>query len=225
MLEQENIWKEHTSSMTVDSIIDSYHNPAIFQKELSDYLNKMLNGKGKAIEVGCEQGITSFLLDCEERCFFDFNEDILEKDREAHKILQPERIKDTFVQGDMFDMPFADNTFDIVFNAGVLEHYQSDEIVHALKEMGRISKGKIVVAIPNHFCIVYRSAYLFGMLLDRLKIKKWVYPPEHKFYDLCEEIERAGLILEKRIVMSKKSIWIWWGGKKVYPNPGYVSCN
>ncbi len=55
----EDKWKKHTESMTVDTIINSCHNSAVFQKELSDYLNLWLNGHGK--------------------CFFDLNSDILKK--------------------------------------------------------------------------------------------------------------------------------------------------
>ncbi len=114
----------------------------------------------------------------------------------------------------MFHMPFEDSTFDIVFNADFLEHYSSREIIVALKEMGRISKERVVIAIPNHYSVVYRSAYLFRIILDRLKIKRWMFSPENKYYDLKKEIEEAGLILEERITMSQDSIWMWWPGCK-----------
>ena len=208
------LWKEHSSEMSVDSIIESYNHPAVFQRELSDYINQILNGTGTVIEVGCEQGITSFLIDCEGRCFFDLNDDILEKVKQAKDIIQPDKTGDSFVCGNMFQMPFGDKSFNVAFNAGVIEHYGHDEVVYALKEMARVSKDAIVVAIPNHHCIVYRSAYLFRMLIHRLGIKKWPFPPENKYYDLHNEIEAAGLRLEKRIVMSKDSIWNWWGGTK-----------
>lgn len=136
--------------------------------------------------------------------------------RLAHDRIQPERKDDLFIQGDMFSMDFPDRSFELVFNSGVLEHYRSDEIIRALKEMSRICKesGEIVIAIPNHYCIVYRLAYLRGMLLDRLNIRRWPWPPEHKIYDLKYEVEKAGMVLEKRITLSKDSIWSWWQGGK-----------
>ena len=223
---EKEIWLKFTETMTENSIIDSVHHPAIFQIELAEYLNKILAGKGKAIEVGCEEGVTSFLLECDARVFFDLNEDIVNKASKAHKILCPNKCEDSFIVGDMFEMPFEDNEFDLVFNAGVLEHFSSDEVVNALEQMARITKpnGKIVVAIPNHYCIVYRIAYLFGIFLDFLHIKTWKWPRENKYYDLRSEIEKTqNLILENRFTLSKKSIWNWCGGV-LFPLKIFFKC-
>lgn len=214
------IWEEYTAKMTVDSIVDSVQHPAIFQIELSEYLNNILGGKGKVIEVGCEAGVTSFLLDADERCFFDLDSGIIEKSKKAHDILFKDVNSDSYVVGNMFDMPFEDGYFDLTFNAGVLEHFSSDEVVEALKEMRRITKpgGKVVVAIPNHHCAVYRTAYLLCIFLDFLHIRKFPWPRANKYYDLRREMERAeGLCFESRITMSKESIWQWWGRKCLFP--------
>ncbi len=207
-------WEKFTATMTVDSIVDNVRHPAIFQQEIAEYLNGILNGKGKVIEVGCEAGVTSFLLNADERCFFDLNSDIIGKSKKVHKILCKDHDRDSFVVGNMFNMPFEDEYFDLTFNSGVAEHFSSDEVVAMLKEMARVTKpnGKVVVAIPNHYCPVYRSAYLWGGVLDFLHIKKWQWPKENKYYDFRQEITQVeGLIFENRITLSKKSIWNWWG--------------
>ncbi len=202
--------------MTPESIVENVKNPAMFQVELSDYINALLHNRGKVIEVGCESGVTSFLLNCDEKCFFDLNEDIIHKVEKAHRIIMDDVCRDSFVVGDMFDMPFKEESFDIAFNAGVLEHFSSAEIEEALREMARVTKrkGYVIVAIPNHYCYVYRSAYLYGQFLDGLRIRRWEWPKENKYFDLSEEGKKAGLKLEKRIVMSKDSIWKWWGGRR-----------
>lgn len=213
---QEIMWEEHTLGMSPESIVDNIRHPSAFQTELSAYLNDELGGKGSVIEAGCESGVTSFLLNCDKRCFLDLNSQIIEKVKSAHLIFQPERDEDIFVAGDLFNMPFEDNTFDVCFNAGVLEHFSSDEIVCALREMKRVVKksGLIVVAIPNHYCGVYRSAYLYGLILDKLGIRKWEWPRENKYYDLRREIKKAGLLADDRMTLSKDSIWNWWGGRR-----------
>lgn len=45
-----------------------------------------------------------------------------------------------FIQGDLFVLPFEDNTFDIVFSHQVLVHLPHDRIKEALTEMKRVCK-------------------------------------------------------------------------------------
>jgi len=59
----------------------------------------------------------------------------------------------TFHRGDILNMPFPDNTFDVVFNEGVIEHLPEYE--DAFREMVRVAKpgGKIIVGVPNLYCL------------------------------------------------------------------------
>lgn len=221
-MEQKDIWKEHTSDITAEDIVKALENPAIFQSELVEYIEANLKGGGddkRIVEVGCETAITNFLVDCESKYFLDYNADVIELDKQVQKLIYPERNLDTFTVGDMFHMPYENDFFSIAFNSGVLEHYDKDEISLALREMGRVIKpcGCIIIGLPNHYSWVYRFAYLLGMMLDSLGIRKWPYPKEYKYYDLKEEITSAGLILEERIVLSYGSIWNWWSGRKKFP--------
>lgn len=57
-----------------------------------------------------------------------------------------------FVQADIFNLPFKNNCFDVVYNDGVLEHFLN--YFSAFGEMIRVTKtnGKLVVCVPNWFC-------------------------------------------------------------------------
>ena len=57
-----------------------------------------------------------------------------------------------FIEGDIFNIPFPDNTFDVVFSEGVVEHFHNFE--DAVKEKIRVTKieGKIIMALPNWYC-------------------------------------------------------------------------
>lgn len=211
---QKEEWENFSQHITVEEIIANVKSPALFQKEFAEYINEHIEHSATAIEVGCEMGITSFLLKCKKRIFLDFDSSIINKVKKAHATLSAENTKDEFIVGDMFHMSLPDSTVDVCFNSGVLEHYSSSEIVKALAEMKRVTSpdGLIVVGIPNHYCIVYRLAYLRGQLLDKLHIRKWSWPKEIKYYDLLEEIQAAGLCLIERKTMSKGSIYNWWGG-------------
>lgn len=51
------------------------------------------------------------------------------------------------VEGTVFALPFADRTFDVVFTGAVLHHVS--EVVSALRELRRVSRGTVVLIEPN----------------------------------------------------------------------------
>lgn len=64
-----------------------------------------------------------------------------------------------FVRGDFHQIPFIDNSFDVVYNSGVFEHLRIEEARDLLKEMTRIAKpgGYVLIAVPNTKSPFYRS--------------------------------------------------------------------
>jgi SAM-dependent methyltransferase len=69
-----------------------------------------------------------------------------------------------FVQGDLFALPFRDDSFDCVWNAGVIEHFLLDQQRAALSEMVRVCKpgGRIVVLVPWCGAALYRLGKKIG---------------------------------------------------------------
>ena len=57
------------------------------------------------------------------------------------------------IQGNIFSLPFADESFDGVYNLGVLEHFTPEEIHQILTECKRVlkSKGRIIILWPPTF--------------------------------------------------------------------------
>ena len=53
--------------------------------------------------------------------------------------------------GDLFKMPFVSDSFDVVFNSGVMEHFGNDDLRRGLEEMYRVLKpgGRLVVIVPS----------------------------------------------------------------------------
>jgi len=201
---QEEIWTNHMKNTTIDNVIDMYNNPTIFQKELVDLINQEYKESAEIIEIGCETGVTSMLLsDKYKKTLLDLNPLAIELTQNTHKKLKKNA---QFIIADMFNIPIEDNQFDIVFNAGVIEHFTQDERTSALKEYARVLKddGVMFIAFPNHYSLPYRLAYIIRKIL-----KKWPYPDEYKIYNLKVEIENTNLILEERVVLSKKSLMRW----------------
>jgi SAM-dependent methyltransferase len=69
-----------------------------------------------------------------------------------------------FVQGDLFALPFRDDSFDCVWNAGVIEHFLLDQQRTALSEMVRVCKpgGRIVILVPWRGAALYRLGKRLG---------------------------------------------------------------
>lgn len=201
-----DIWYSHTKGMNFDTLVESVEKPSFCQIELRDIINKLYNEPKTSIaEIGCETGISSLLLsDRFEKTLLDLNPDAICL---AKQIFYNYNKNANFVVADMFNMPFANGTFDIVFNAGVLEHFKRDEVVNALMEYKRILKnnGLIIIGIPNFLSIPFKTAQLVKRLFGR-----WNYPHEYCYYNLKREINKAGLVLEERKILSKQSIYDWW---------------
>lgn len=78
------------------------------------------------------------------------------------------------VQGDAFRMPFRNDTLDVVFNDGVIEHFTKyNNIIH---EMVRITKkkGQVIVAVPNWYCFPHT-------LYKKIVGNKYIYGYEKSF--------------------------------------------
>jgi 2-polyprenyl-3-methyl-5-hydroxy-6-metoxy-1,4-benzoquinol methylase len=158
-----------------------------WQQQLAEKI--MTLGPQEVLEAGCGYGQTGYQI-AEQVCpvtLLDFQVVPL---RTARLLFEYGNRSGRFVQGDLFQLPFGDENFDLVFNAGVLEHFEFADRCRALAEMVRCVRpgGKVIVALPNHFSRPYRYSYLY-----RQKKKQWPYPDEYVIYDLNEEVKTVGL--------------------------------
>src|SRR5205823_3694072 len=80
----------------------------------------------------------------------------------------------------IFDLPTANESFDGVYNLGVVEHFTHDEIRGMLREFHRVLRpdGKVVIFWPHHRAT---SVIVLGlahrMLNDVLKKNTRLHPP------------------------------------------------
>jgi|SRR3989344_857394 len=125
-----------------DNVLDILRK--IMNVQLRRYLEKKLSAVSVTLEPGggsafvsamlAEKGHTAYALDYASAPLLI-----------AKKQLQS---KATLIQGDIFNMPFADDSFDLTFNNSTMEHFSNPS--DALKEMVRVTKtGKYVfVGVP-----------------------------------------------------------------------------
>src|SRR3989344_5595623 len=71
----------------------------------------------------------------------------------------------TFKEGGIYELPYKDNSFDLIVCTEVLEHLE--EPTKALQEMLRVSKKYLIISVPNE--PLFRiSNFLRGKNLSRL---------------------------------------------------------
>jgi SAM-dependent methyltransferase len=63
-------------------------------------------------------------------------------------------------QASIVDLPFADDSFDVTWSGGVIEHFKKDEQTKILKEMLRVTRpeGTVVVIAPAADARIYGKA-------------------------------------------------------------------
>jgi len=93
-----------------------------------------LGGK-KVMEIGCGRGsLSCYFSDAGYDCtLVDLSESILET---AEKIFSNNHLDAEFVVGDANDLDIPDNSFDVIYSIGLLEHF--DDIETPLKEQMRV---------------------------------------------------------------------------------------
>ncbi len=99
------------------------------------------------------------------------------------------------VKGSGFCLPFKDESFDVVYSEGVIEHFPILMSQEMVREQARVCKvgGLVMVSAPNKFAI-------FHSLTKLLLGKRFLFYPEASLsvFELCRLMSRSGLALLKR---------------------------
>jgi SAM-dependent methyltransferase len=100
------------------------------------------------------------------------------------------------VQGDIFHIPFKDETFDLVYNSGVIEHFPSPYNISAIREMTRITKpgGNVIIIVPNSLCLWYRFGKFVAKLFGNFEFG---YEEDYTPHRLVDAVVEKGLVVER----------------------------
>ncbi|WAC05028.1 MAG: class I SAM-dependent methyltransferase [Methanoregula sp.] len=142
----------------------------------------------KVLEAGCGTGQTLFPLSERHETYG------LDISKAALKLAQNNCRYP--VLGSIFNMPFGDNTFDLVYNSGVIEHFKDPENVAAIKEMARITKpyGKVIIIVPNTLCLWYKAGKFVAVLVKNFEFG---YEEDYSPRRIKNAMRQAGLTTEK----------------------------
>lgn len=100
------------------------------------------------------------------------------------------------VQADIRELPFSDDSFDLLYTIGTIEHI--DEYQRAVDEVARVLRpgGRAVVGVPHKWDVFLRPVMV--QLLEL--VGKYAYAPEKSFSagELRRVVEAAGLRVRER---------------------------
>ena len=123
----------------------SLYRTQIIARAVNHYINRFFSPEGIFVECGSGTSETTLRTDKKKRKFIalDFSTIVLKKTINNPKI-------DSCLGGDIFALPFKDNSIDGIWNVGVMEHFTHLQIGEMLKEFRRVLKddGKVVLFWP-----------------------------------------------------------------------------
>ncbi len=159
-------------SEAIKSFYETYGDEIVIKRLESPYpLRRYAHRKGyetiaamirpgeRVLDAGCGEGVLSWYL--AERGVLVTAMDISKPNLEnARRFLKKKGVADrvTLIHGDAEQMPFPDESFDLVVSSHVLEHLPDFD--KGLSEIRRVTKGRAIVALPT--CLNLAAASILG---------------------------------------------------------------
>jgi SAM-dependent methyltransferase len=146
------------SSSILEKMASIYRRTTISQF-VSHYANKYFETNGIYAEAGCGTGEASNRL---RKCaFIRIGLDI---SLEALRRARLQQTYDHYVLADIFNMPFKEESLNGVWNIGVMEHFDYEELSNIFQEYNRVLK-------PGGCCLLFWP---------------WIFAPSHLIFHLYE---------------------------------------
>lgn len=146
-----SIWDTVAQNYKRESYWGGKENQANFQVLLSHIGNPM---RKRIIEIGCGSGFTSIALAQRgAKCaILDISPISLES-AVSNFVAAGLPVPEHYL-ADALDSNIPSNTFDIVWNGGVIEHFFDEGKEKLILEMFRIAKpsGQVIIMVPNRWC-------------------------------------------------------------------------
>ncbi len=161
------------------------------EKQLGSEILKIFNSleidtPGELMELGCGSGHLSAYLAQHgfQTHLFDFSPVALEKAKECYKSLN---LQGEFVEGNLLDIQPDDHTYDIVWNSGVMEHFNDTTLTKIFNDIKQFNSKYYVFIMPNAHSLPY---LLFRY--KKMAENQWIWGTEYLRDDYETFFEQCG---------------------------------
>lgn len=190
-------WSAHYNIDSLNSVVNavSSNNVSIWSEELV----KICPEGTSTLEIGCGSGASSLWLAKNGRnvAALDYTESSVELVRAAACRLGFKDVNVVHCDAAK-ELPFGEKQFDYIFQAGLLEHFETDEQIRLLRNWAKYGKYMISM-IPNASSIPYRVG---KQIMENNGT--WEYGLEIPKHSLREEFTRAGITVEKEYTIGSR---------------------
>jgi len=124
----------------------------------------------RILDIGCGEGIVAHFL-IKRLCIHATQIVGLDIERNCLKIAKGINPEVQFFQASIYELPFHDNSFDLVLGLEVLEHLQFPQ--RAIGELARVSKEWVIVSVPND------RMFRLGNMIRFRYLSSWGNTPDH----------------------------------------------
>jgi len=149
-----------------------------FNKELLACLRKVR--PKKILDVGCGEGFTLQVI---KNSGFDAKLEGVDAVEEAVELAHKIHPGLTISKGDIYTLPYKDNSFDVIICSEVLEHLTDPQ--KALTELKRITSKYLILSVPNepYFTIqrILRGKNILGLGAHPEHVQWWTHGAFQKF--------------------------------------------
>ncbi len=214
MQDDEGFWSEHWSDTRQETAVQrffSWYRKAVFARTVQYFVGRYFVADGVLVEAGSGTAETSMRIDTNggrrRLVALDLIPAVLSR---CHPIMQFR------LAGDIFRLPFADNSVHGIWNVGVMEHFTHAQIDQILREFRRVLRagGRIVLLWPGSDSIPQKMLELVAFVVNTIRGKRQ-QPDQFRFHP--PEISRLRSVRHGREVLARN------GFNTVTIDPGLYS--
>ena len=149
--EWDSYWQEGARDSTATIWYDRvarFYRKWIIERSLNHYIDQNFTPDSLLLHAGCGSGeVDHHVVKCAQVTALDISDAALARYSSLHNG------KARIISGDLRSLPIPEHSFDGVYNLGVMEHFDDDEIERIMREFSRVltENGRVVIFWPPSY--------------------------------------------------------------------------
>jgi SAM-dependent methyltransferase len=186
-------WMQHWSTDNQNSLAQrffSFYRKAVFSRTVANFTNRYFPEDGVFVEAGSGTSETSIRIDKNSG-----KRVLIALDLVLPVLEHTHPVMDVKICGDIFNLPFQDNSLDGLWNVGVMEHFPHENIHQILAAFHRVLRpgAPLILLWPGTSSLPQKALRLFERMVNSGKdadVSFRFHPPEISQLHSSEEGEQ-----------------------------------